>query len=472
MEERSNMYDIGRIELDRISKNNRAFSIIMLLVVLGTFFDAIEQYNAGYAATGVSAAFHISAAAISTQVEFITFGFMAVGGLMAGYMGDNLGRRFLYSFNLGIYAIGALISALSVNYIMFLLGRMVVGLGLGGEIAIGLTLISEIMPTRIRSQFTGIVNVGPGFGIFAVAVLALLFLGPYEGIFGGPYLAWRWFLGVLILPALLILVYRRYIPETPRFLISKGRQDEAFAVIKMLSEDKLIPVKRLKSYYNINELKKQYKYNDLKTITEKPHTSELFKGRYARRSLLLFVLSFITFGVSASFTIIYPELFSSVTSSLHLSSSFILTTIVNFGTLLGTFTAVLLAAKNRKILIPSLGILAIFGAGLTVTFHSYPYMVIVSLFIFALFSYASNTTIWLYSPEMYPTRVRNIGTGYILVTSLAGVAIMEVFVSYIYSLYNIIGIGIVAIGAFIIYVILAYIMAEDTSMKDLEVVSP
>ncbi|WP_175266948.1 hypothetical protein [Acidiplasma cupricumulans] len=46
------------------------------------------------------------------------------------------------------------------------------------------------------------------------------------------------------------------------------------------------------------------------------------------------------------------------------------------------------------------------------------------------------------------------------------------FVSYIYSLYNIIGIGIVAIGAFIIYVILAYIMAEDTSMKDLEVVSP
>jgi putative MFS transporter len=176
--------------------------------------------------------------------------------------------------------------------------------------------------------------------------------------------------------------------------------------------------------------------------------------------------------VSASFTIIYPELFSSVTSSLHLSSSFILTTIVNFGTLLGTFTAVLLAAKNRKILIPSLGILAIFGAGLTVTFHSYPYMVIVSLFIFALFSYASNTTIWLYSPEMYPTRVRNIGTGYILVTSLAGVAIMEVFVSYIYSLYNIIGIGIVAIGAFIIYVILAYIMAEDTSMKDLEVVSP
>lgn len=472
MTDETNIYDVGRKELDKISGKNRAFSIIILLVVFGTFFDAIEQYNAGYAAAGVSTAFHISASTISTQVEFITFGFMAVGALIAGYMGDNLGRRFLYSFNLGIYAVGALISALSVNYAMFLFGRMVVGLGLGGEIAIGLTLISEIMPTKLRSQFTGIVNVGPGFGIFAVALLALIFLGPYESAFGGSTLAWRWFLGILILPALLILLYRRYIPETPRFLISKGRQDEAFAVIKMLSEDRLIPIKKLASYYNVDALREQYKYIGLKTIQEKPHTMDIFTGIYAKRTILLFILSFITFGISASFTIIYPEIFVSVTSSLHLSSSFILTTLVNFGTLIGTFTAVFLAAKNRKILIPALGIMAIVGASLTVAFHSYAYVVIVALFIFALFSYASNTTIWLYSPEMYPTRVRNIGTGFILVTSLAGVAIMEVVVSYIYTLYNIVGIGIMAVVAFIIYVVLAYLMAENTAMKDLEVVSP
>jgi len=472
MIEEINMYDICRKELDKIEKSNKAFSVIILLVVLGTFFDAIEQYNAGYAASGVSSVFYISASVISTQVEFITFGFMAVGALIAGYMGDNLGRRFLYSFNLGIYAIGALISALSVNYFMFLFGRVIVGLGLGGEIAIGLTLISEIMPTRIRSQLTGAVNVGPGFGIFAVAILALIFIGPYENIFGGPKLAWRWFLGILILPALLVLLYRRYVPETPRFLISKGKQDEAFAVIKMLSENKLIPIKKLKSYYNIEDLRKQYGYVGISTIKEKPKSRELFSGMYVKRSVLLFVLSFITFGISASFTIIYPEIFESVAIALHLSSTFALTTIVNFGTLLGTFTAVFLATKNRKILIPALGILSIFGAGLTVVFHSYAYIVVISLFIFAVFSYASNTTIWLYSPEMYPTRIRSVGTGFILVTSLAGVAIMEVIMSYIYSLYNLTGIGLVAVGTFIIYVILAFFMADDTSKKDLEVVSP
>ncbi|AGO60574.1 major facilitator superfamily MFS_1 [Ferroplasma acidarmanus Fer1] len=472
MVEEISMYDISRKELDKIEKSNKVFSIIILLVVFGTFFDAIEQYNAGYAASGVSSVFHISASVISTQVEFITFGFMAVGAVIAGYMGDNLGRRFLYSFNLGIYAIGALISALSVNYSMFLFGRIVVGLGLGGEVAIGLTLISEIMPTRVRSQLTGAVNVGPGFGIFAVAILALIFIGPYEQIFGGSKLAWRWFLGILILPALLILLYRRYIPETPRFLISKGRQDEAFAVIKMLSENKLIPLKKLKNYYKVDDLRQQYNYIGLKPINEKPKTRELFAGKYARRSLLLFILSFITFGTSASFTIIYPEIFTSVATALHLSSTFTLTTIVNFGTLLGTFTAVFLATKNRKILISTLGILAIIGAGLTVTFHSYAYIVVISLFIFAIFSYASNTTIWLYSPEMYPTRIRNIGTGFILATSLGGVAIMEVLTSYVYALYNLTGIGLVAIGAFVVYVILAFFMADDTSKKDLEVVSP
>ncbi len=472
MIEEISMYDICRKELDKMEKSNKAFSIIILLIVLGTFFDAIEQYNAGYAASGVSSVFYISASVISTQVEFITFGFMAVGALIAGYMGDNLGRRFLYSFNLGIYAIGALISALSVNYFMFLFGRVIVGLGLGGEIAIGLTLISEIMPTRIRSQLTGAVNIGPGFGIFAVAILALIFIGPYENIFGGPKLAWRWFLGILILPALLVLLYRRYVPETPRFLISKGKQDEAFAVIKMLSENKLMPIKKLKSYYNTEDLRKQYGYVGINTIKEKPHSRELFSGMYAKRSILLFILSFITFGISASFTIIYPEIFESVAIALHLSSTFALTTIVNFGTLIGTFTAVFLATKNRKILIPALGILSIFGAGLTVVFHSYAYIVVISLFIFAVFSYASNTTIWLYSPEMYPTRIRSVGTGFILVTSLAGVAIMEVIMSYIYSLYNLTGIGLVAVGTFIIYVILAFFMADDTSKKDLEVVSP
>jgi len=89
------LYDIARMELDKIKSSNRSFVIIITLVVLGTFFDAIEQYNAGYAAASVSKLFGIPALTISTQVEFTTFAFMALGGLLAGFMGDYLGRRFL-----------------------------------------------------------------------------------------------------------------------------------------------------------------------------------------------------------------------------------------------------------------------------------------------------------------------------------------------------------------------------------------
>ncbi|MEM3715404.1 MAG: MFS transporter [Nitrososphaeria archaeon] len=467
-----NMYDIARNSLDRITKVNRAFIIIITLVIAGTFFDAIEQYNAGYAAIDASAVLHISEFTLSSDVEFITFAFMAIGGIIAGIMGDYLGRRFLYSFNLGIYAVGALISALAINFLMFSVGRAVVGLGLGGEIAVGLTLISEIMPKKVRGQFTGMVNVGPGIGIFAVALLALLFFGPYEKYFGGALYSWRWFLGVLILPALLILVYRRYIPETPRFLISKNKPDEAFGVIKMLSENRLIPMSKLLKVYDPESLRKEFNYLGAEVKYEKPQISYIFKGFYLKRSIMLFVLSFITFGISASYTIIYPYLFSGVTSQLKLPSTFILTTILNFGTLMGTIVAVIIAGHSRRMTISIVGFFAaIFSVG-AIIFVSDPYMIIGFLFLFTLTAYASNTMIWLYAPEMYPTRTRNIGTGLILVTSLAAVAIMLYIISGIYSIYGLHGIIILTSIAYAAYAIIAVIMVEDTVMKDLEEVSP
>ncbi len=467
-----NMYDIARNALDDIKKPNRAFMIIIILVMLGTFFDAIEQYNAGYASTTASLSLHVSALLLSTDVEFITFGFMAVGAIIAGIMGDYLGRRFLYTFNLGIYSIGALISALAINFDMFLIGRVIVGLGLGGEVATGLTLISEIMPKNVRGQFTGLVNVGPGFGIFAVAVLAFIFLGPYEKYFGGSLYSWRWFLGILIIPALLILFYRRYVPETPRFLISKGKYDEAFGVVKMLSDNRLIPMSKLLKTYSPDSLKKEYNYSETIIIYEKPKFSDIFSGVYLKRSIMLFILSFITFGISASYTIIYPYLFSGITSQLKLSSSFIITMIVDSASLVGTIIAVIIAGISRKITISLLGFLVAIFSGSVLIFLSDPYIVIILLFMFSLTAYASNTMIWLYSPEMYPTRTRAIGTGLILVTSLAGVAIMEYIISGIYTAFGLRGIVILTSIAFIIYAVISVFLIENTVGKDLEVVSP
>jgi putative MFS transporter len=466
------LYDKAKDELDKIKTRNKAFYIIIMLVVFGTFFDAIEQYNAGYASNAVSTLFHLNALTISTQVEFITFSFMAIGAIIAGVMGDYLGRRFLYSFNLLIYAVGALISALAINYDMYLLGRIVVGLGLGGEIAVGLTLISEVVPLSIRGQYTGLVNVGPGFGIFAVAAIAVIFLGPFAGVFGGALVSWRWFLGILIIPALLVLFYRRYIPETPRFLISKGKSMLAFKVIKMLSENKLYPMSTLDSKYKDEDIENQYHIAGLSSIYEKPSIKDIFAGIYLKRSVYLIILSFVTFGVTASLTISYPFLFAGADATLHLSTTFYLTSLINFGTLLGTLTAAYLGKFSRRKVLTILGILAALFLGLTIVDHAFAYALVFSLFLYALFGYASNTSIWLYSPELYPTRARNIGTGLILVSSLAGVAVMLLIVTSIYSAYGLVGLGVLGLVLYLVYSAIMWSLGTETSMKDLEMVSP
>ena len=242
--EGQSLFDLIQREEDKIEKTNSAFYVIVLLVVIGTFFDGIEQYNSGYAAPFISSVFHVSSLVVTTQVTIVTFAFFAFGALMAGILGDYLGRRFLYTFNLLIYTLGALIGALAPSFGVLLVGRAVVGIGLGGEIATGLTLLAELVPTRIRGQFTGLLNTGPGFGIFAVAALSDVFLVYSSSVFGGDSVAWRWFLGIMVIPALLVFVYRRYIPETPRFPVSKGRVDEAFTTLHMLKQGKLYTRKK------------------------------------------------------------------------------------------------------------------------------------------------------------------------------------------------------------------------------------
>src|SRR5579875_3105141 len=152
---------------------NRAQWTIIFLVALGALFDAVEQYNSGYAAPSLIKIWHINGTEVGLLTT-VTFGAMAVGSLIAGVLGDLIGRKVTYMYNLALYTVGALVGAFAPNIEVLLLGRFIVG------------------------------------------------LGPRGGLLGGVETSWRWLLGVLVIPAVLIFYYRRYIPESPRYLVSHG----------------------------------------------------------------------------------------------------------------------------------------------------------------------------------------------------------------------------------------------------------
>ena len=177
-----------------------------------------------------SATLHLSSGAVGAVASVYLLG-EVVGALVFGKLSDRLGRRNLFMVTLGIYLVGSGMTALtfgsSTGWVVFLYAtRFIAGVGIGGEYAAINSAIDEMMPARFRGRVDIAVN-GTYWGGALIATVAQLVI--FNSL--DPGTAWR--IGFLIGPALglVILFVRKNLPESPRWLIMKGREDEAEAQI-------------------------------------------------------------------------------------------------------------------------------------------------------------------------------------------------------------------------------------------------
>ncbi len=149
----------------------------------------------------------------------------AVGALIASFITDKLGRKFLLIADIIIYIIGALLSALTINVLMLMFARTFIGVAIGADSAIATAYIAEFAPRKhrgklgIMQQYMIVIGI---FISFIVAMLMFLYL-PIHAY----SLDWRIVLGLAIIPALVALVFRFKIPESPRWLILKKKYERA-----------------------------------------------------------------------------------------------------------------------------------------------------------------------------------------------------------------------------------------------------
>jgi MFS family permease len=150
------------------------------------------------------------------------------GALLFGWLTDRFGRKSIFSVTLGIYILGVMLSAFSWNARFFMLSRFITGVGIGGEYSAINSAIDELVPARLRGRIDLIVNgsfwVGAGAG--AGASLFLL-----SGHAVNVNLGWRLGFGVGGVLGLVILLMRRWVPESPRWLVTHGKHSESDEVI-------------------------------------------------------------------------------------------------------------------------------------------------------------------------------------------------------------------------------------------------
>ncbi len=438
----------------------RSHVLILVLVAFGALFDAVEQYNVGLASPLIAAQFSLSNASIGLLTTF-TFGGMAVGALVAGMAGDKYGRKFTYMYNLALFTVGALIAALAPNFEMLLIGRLIVGLGLGGELNTGLTLVSELMPTKFRGAAVATVNVAAGgLGIFLSSAVAALMLGPFQDFLGGPTLAWRWLLGVLVLPAALVFVYRLILPESPRFLVVNGKIDETNQVLSRLAANKLRGKVAQQQFVGLPD--------GTRLPQQRVRLAEIFQGSLGRRTVAMWIVSAMTFGAAVTVAVFMPTVL--VSRGFAVNESLMFTTIINFGGLIGAILASVFGFRFKRRAVLTYG--AAVTVALSVGFAVSSNLVAILIFggLLQMMFMLLNTTTWIWAPEIYPTRVRAFGTGAAVTVALLSASLIPYLAGVIFDSFGVVGM-FTLVGIMYAVMALAVRLGPETQGLSLEQVS-
>jgi MFS family permease len=188
----------------------------------GFFTDAYDLNVIGTVTLLATPEFHLGGGQIS-MLTSSTLLAVAFGAVLFGRLGDLFGRRRVYGLEAVLMIIGALISALAPNFTVLLIGRLILGLGIGGDYPASGVIMTEYANRRNRGQLVGLTFIFYVFGQIAAYLVSLLVLA-----FGVPHhLAWRLILGFGVLPSLLVLYQRRHMPESPRWTAERGDERQA-----------------------------------------------------------------------------------------------------------------------------------------------------------------------------------------------------------------------------------------------------
>ena len=213
--------------LDRLPWT-RLHTRVTLALGIGWLLDSFEVNVIGNVLGILKRLWHVTDVQASALVTVWLIGIM-VGALLFGYLADRFGRRKLFILTLLLYSTFTVISAFSPGFYFFMLFRFLTAIGVGAEYSAINAAIGEIIPARFRGRANAaVMNFWP-LGAILAAFLSLYFINALP-----PSLGWRFAFGLGAIVALFTIWVRRILPESPRWLIRRGRREEALEVMRQI----------------------------------------------------------------------------------------------------------------------------------------------------------------------------------------------------------------------------------------------
>ncbi len=209
------------------SRWRTAHTRIAAALGIGWMLDAFEVQIIGSVIPGIQSDFGLDSRQ-AVLINIVWFVGIAVGAVGFGYLADRVGRRKLFVGTLILYSLAAIATASAPSFEIFILFRFITALGVGGEYSAVTSAISEFTPARSRGRSNGLVMSFWAVGGILASVVSIVIVSTLG-------LSWRYTMLFGVISAGYGLVARRLIPESPRWLASKGRLDEADRVVTSIT---------------------------------------------------------------------------------------------------------------------------------------------------------------------------------------------------------------------------------------------
>ncbi|MBV2148145.1 sugar porter family MFS transporter [Sphingobium sp. AS12] len=214
-------------------------ALITLVVAVATIGGFMFGYDSGVingTQKGLEAAFDLGRLGIGINVGAILVG-SSIGAFAAGRLSDLIGRRNTMMIAAALFVISALLAGAAASSAIFIFARIIGGFGVGAASVTSPVYISEVTPANIRGRMSSIqqVMIISGLtGAFVANFALARYAGGSTAILWAGYEAWRWMFWLQVVPAAIYFVALFFIPESPRYLVVKGRDDEAQSVLTRL----------------------------------------------------------------------------------------------------------------------------------------------------------------------------------------------------------------------------------------------
>ena len=418
---------------------------ILLLIGIGMFFDGFDVY---VAATVLGATLKTGFSTLAENAQFVsvTFVGMMLGSLITGFLGDRYGRRFTYQANLIIFGLASVAAAFAPSMLVLILLRGVMGLGLGAELVVGYAAMTEFVPPQARGKWVGALSV------FVVTSLPLSALASTLII---PRTSWRAMFVLAGLGGLVVWYLRKALPESPRWLESICRTEEAEAIMKSIEEE--VAGERGALAPPVFS-KPAPPPRTVAALLNPVLLPRLFVGMVTLIVANTLIYGFVTW---------LPTFF--VTQGRSIASSFLYSFLMSAGAPVGSAIGTLTADSwGRKPVIIGASAMTILAGGIY-PFVGNPLSLLTVGFLLVVSIYIQVTLLFaIYVPELFPTDVRMRAAGICNTAGRAATMITPFFVVALLRSYGLGGVLAMIIGLLVVQIVVVALFGVEPKKRRLE----